>query len=228
MQKNHWFLIIAILTTLPLFSMQLQQEAASGQFLFVQLDVTGFEPKKSSILAVGAILTDYQLEVHKEFYSVVYNSPESLKEINKYPYLEKYYAQTDLLQQSQVSSTEISQVSGALEEMVTCNEKTHLAPIIVGGDKTALYLKFIKRHMPNVSRHLALKSPLYIPTIRRLVKVWKPQDVPYKPRPIRTAFDGAHALLEELKLYRSRYFQDLMITIDAEEFRHESNFDEFD
>jgi oligoribonuclease len=120
------------------------------RLLWVDLEMTGLDDLKDSILEVAAIVTDVELKPLEEYHRVVFQPPEVLENMNDW--CKKTHGESGLTA-AVPQGTPLPQVEKELLELIARHFSEKDRPVLcgnsIGNDR-----RFIDRYTPELARRL--------------------------------------------------------------------------
>ena len=119
--------------------------------LWVDLEMTGLDPKKDKILEVAAIATDMKLEEIARYEAVIKVSPRLMKSRMVGEFWEKNKASRDALIKQNKTGKPIKAVE---RELIDFIKKNFGSEVYLAGNSIHQDRKFIEREMPKLNKKL--------------------------------------------------------------------------
>jgi oligoribonuclease (3'-5' exoribonuclease) len=205
-----WSLVFA----LPVLqAMQQGHSHSRPNFMFLDVTAQDMQDKNWTMIDVGALVADADLNVHKELHEgILFYNPD----------LDEYIASDPssviTFQENPEFIVKARELNPALQDLENNILKAlSPSPLLVEGEnmKKGEVCDFIRKFMP-VANQLMFKTKICdVASIRTAVKLWNPS-CPFERQTAHTSFENVHSLLEELKYYRTRYFSHPFAEIDEE------------
>jgi len=175
------------------------------RLVWIDLEMTGLDPGRNTILEVAVIVTDERLELVAEGPNLIVHQDEAqlATMIDIVREMHEKNGLVHLVRQSRVTTAEAEQrVLAFLRQHVV--EKT--APLC--GNTIWMDRMFLNRQMPAVDEWLHYRT-VDVSTLKELARRWRPaalQEAPAKPESHR-ALDDIRASIQELRHYRERWLE---------------------
>ena len=171
----------------------------------MDLEMTGLEPDRHTIVEIATIITDDDLEIVAEGPDLVVHQPESaLAEMDDF--VTNMHTRSGLLDQIRASELSLedagAQTLAFIKEHVPQPGTVPLCGNSIGTDR-----RFLDRYLPEIEHHLHYRC-VDVSTIKELVRRWHPdvlKKVPNKKTSHR-ALDDIRESIDELRFYRSAVF----------------------
>jgi oligoribonuclease len=121
-----------------------------NRLFWIDLEMTGLDEAKDSILEVAVVITDWELKTLEEYHRVVFQPPQVLENMNDW--CKKTHGESGLTA-AVPSGTPLAQVEQELLALIgrhyTSKDRVVLAGNSVGNDK-----RFVDRYMAQVAQRL--------------------------------------------------------------------------
>lgn len=172
--------------------------------VWLDLEMTGLDPKKCAILEIGVIVTDSQLEVLAEGPQIaVHHGEKTLKSMEAWSrHAHRLSGLTDECRRSKVS---LKKAEAAVLEFVKkyCAPKS--APLC--GNTIWQDRRFLVKYMPRLESYLHYRT-IDVSSVKELVSRWYPEDhkVPRLKKQTHRVMADIRESVEELKYYRNKVF----------------------
>ncbi len=175
--------------------------------LWIDLEMTGLDPERDSILEVAAIASDGRLEKIVDGPSLVVHQPEEvLTSMNEWS--TKQHAASGLTERCRESSTSLEAAETALVDFV----KQHCRPgergVQLAGACVYKDKEFLQRYMPQLHALLSHRM-VDVSSIRELARRWYPRQYERAPRSgsNHRALEDIRFSIAELQYYRATIFR---------------------
>ncbi len=175
----------------------------SGNLVWVDLEMTGLDPRRCAIVEIATIITDSQLEVLGEGPClVIHQSAEVLAGMNEV--VRKMHTRSGLLQRIGESTVTLAEAEEQSLEFVKKFCDPQSAPLC--GNSIWKDRQFVERYMPSFDGYLSYRC-VDVSSIKELVRRWYPANVvaPDKSEAHR-ALDDIRESIAELRWYREHVF----------------------
>ncbi len=122
-----------------------------AKLLWIDLEMTGLDPKKDKILEVAVIATDIKLNEVARYEAVIKVSDKLIKERMIGPFWEKNKKSRDALIEQNKNGEPVKKVERELLEFIdkNCSKELYLAGNSIHQDR-----KFIEKEMPELNKRL--------------------------------------------------------------------------
>lgn len=177
---------------------------AADLLVWVDLEMTGLDPKKCTVLEIGAIITNNNLEVVAEGPSIAIH--HSQKVLNSMESWSRYHhRKSGLTEECRASKISLKKAEEAVLKFVKehCKEKT--APLC--GNTIWQDRRFLVKYMPKLESYLHYRT-IDVSSIKELVKRWYPEGhkMPREKNQTHRVMDDIRESVEELRYYRDKVF----------------------
>ncbi len=172
---------------------------------WMDLEMTGLEPDRHTIVEIATLITDDQLEIIAEGPDlVIHQDPEALAAMDDF--VTAMHTRSGLLEQIRDSTTSLEEAGELtlefLREHIPEPRTVPLCGNSIGTDR-----RFLAAYMPDIENFLHYRS-VDVSTIKELARRWRPtllKEVPAKKTSHR-ALDDIVESLDELRFYRDHFF----------------------
>jgi oligoribonuclease len=174
----------------------------SDRLVWIDLEMTGLDTVRHTIVEIAVLVTDSELELVDEGIDViVHASPEDLAQMDDF--VTKMHTKSGLLPAIEASTISLADASATvlayLAEQLPGPETAPLCGNSIGVDR-----RFLDRYLPEVDQYLHYRS-VDVSSFKELCRRWYPSV--YKKRPDKKethrALDDIRESIEELRFYRA-------------------------
>ncbi len=179
-----------------------QASQATGRLAWMDLEMTGLNPDKDTILEIAVLITDSDLNLIAEGPEIaIHQSPERLAVMDEWNVT--HHSASGLLGRVNNSEIELEQAEHQVLEFVSQHLKQGDSPLC--GNSIWQDRRFLAKHMPKLEAFFHYRL-IDVSTIKELSKRWFPgSPIPQKKESHRALAD-IHESLQELKYYREHLF----------------------
>lgn len=177
----------------------------NDRLVWIDLEMTGLDPKRHVIVEVAALVTDAQLNIIGEGVDlVVHATEEELREMDGF--VAEMHRSSGLIDQIRESEITLQDAENAVLALVEKHcEKDHPAPL--AGNSIATDRTFIRQYMPRLDAALHYRM-VDVSSIKELARRWYPRayyNQPTKGMAHRALADIVESI-RELDYYRRSVF----------------------
>lgn len=171
----------------------------------MDLEMTGLDPDRHTIVEIATLITDDELEVVAEGPDlVVHQPPEALAEMDDV--VRDMHTRSGLL--PAIESSEVSLADAGAQTLAFL--RTHVPEartVPLCGNSIGTDRRFLARYLPEIEDHLHYRS-VDVSTIKELARRWYPAQLSALPRKATAhrALDDIRESIEELRYYREQLF----------------------
>ena len=172
--------------------------------VWIDLEMTGLDPKTCAILEIGAIITDSDLEWITETPAIaIHHSETVLEGMEKWSL--HHHKKSGLTQACRESKVSLKAAEEEVLEFVRGHCKQHSAPLC--GNTVWQDRRFLVKYMPSLEAYLHYRV-VDVSSIKELVARWFPHDfrAPRKKGKAHRVMDDLREPIHELKFYRDHAF----------------------
>ena len=182
-------------------------QAKDNRIVWIDLEMTGLDPKRHVIVEVAALVTDAELNILDEGLVIVVGaSAAELAEMDDF--VTKMHTDNGLLDEIKASTVSVREAEDAVLELLEKHcDPAHPAPL--AGNSIATDRAFIREHMPRLDEALHYRM-IDVSTVKELTRRWFPRayfNQPDKGMAHRALADIVESI-RELDYYRRAVFVD--------------------
>jgi oligoribonuclease len=180
-----------------------ERRQTEGNLAWLDLEMTGLDPREDAILQAALIITDSKLTPLEEFACDVWQAPAALERMT--PFVRHMHEKNGLLARVAASRVDIGFLEKLLLERVTgwCPYPAVLCGNSIGHDK-----RFVERWMPGLAGYLSYRT-VDVSSLKILTKLWYGEAAAYA-KPNTQEHDALFDIqqsIAELAHYRSSVFK---------------------
>jgi oligoribonuclease len=172
---------------------------------WMDLEMTGLDPARHTIVEIATLLTDDELEVVAEGPDlIVHATPAQLAEMDDF--VTKMHTRSGLLDEITASTVSLEEAAAQtlafLREHIPEERTVPLCGNSIGTDR-----RFLATQMPEIEEFLHYRS-IDVSTLKELARRWHPEAFAAAPKKAagHRALDDIRESLDELRHYRSSLF----------------------
>ncbi len=172
--------------------------------VWMDLEMTGLDPEKESIIEIATIITNGELEGIEEGPNlVIHQPPRLLKAMDEWN--QNQHSKSGLIERVKQSRTTMAEAEEETLDFIKKYCYPGKAPLC--GNAIHHDRRFVIKYMPALNAHLHYRN-VDVSTIKALVDRWytKHKDLPKKKETHRALQDVLESI-EELRFYRKTYFK---------------------
>jgi len=179
-------------------------EQSAANLVWIDLEMTGLDPDRDTILEIAALITNSELDPVAEGPVLAIHQPaevlEAMDEWNR-----EHHAASGLTQRVLSSRLSMAEAERRLLDFVKGYCPARTSPLC--GNSVWQDRRFLARHMPAFEGYLHYRN-IDVSTVKELVRRWYP-DGPKAPEKKHShlALDDIRESIEELRFYRRHYFR---------------------
>jgi len=179
-------------------------EQSAANLVWIDLEMTGLDPDRDTILEIAALITNSELDPVAEGPVLAIHQPaevlEAMDEWNR-----EHHAASGLTQRVLSSRLSMAEAERRLLDFVKGYCPARTSPLC--GNSVWQDRRFLARHMPAFEGYLHYRN-IDVSTVKELVRRWYP-DGPKAPEKKHShlAVDDIRESIEELRFYRRHYFR---------------------
>jgi oligoribonuclease len=177
-----------------------------GNLVWLDLEMTGLDPKKDKIVEIATIITDANLNVLAEGPDLVIHQSARVTD-NMNDWCKEHFTESGLLESIKKSKISLKQAEEKTLEFVKkhCTEKAAL----LSGNSVHIDREFLHYQMPTFFDYLHYRI-IDVSTLKELALRWFPRIDKYpKVEPHRAAGDILESI-NELKYYQAKIFKNTL------------------
>ncbi|WP_286263414.1 oligoribonuclease [Thalassotalea atypica] len=174
-----------------------------SNLIWLDLEMTGLEPKVDVILEIATIVTDSQLNILAEGPVFAIHQTDQILD-NMSDWCIEHHGKSGLTQRCRDSKTDLvtaTQQTLQFVEQFVAKGKSPMCGNSIGQDR-----RFINKYMPDFEEYFHYRN-LDVSTIKELARRWKPEVL---DKVVKTgahlALDDIRESIAELKVYQAHFF----------------------
>ncbi len=173
-----------------------------GYLVWMDLEMTGLDPERDTILEIATIITDGELNVVAEGPSLAVHQPDAvLESMNEW--CRQHHADSGLTERVRQSPVSLEEAEGLTLDFIKEHIPQRSSPLC--GNSIHQDRRFLVRYMPTLESWLHYRN-IDVSTIKELASRWYPSlPVPAK-KGEHLALADVRESIEELRFYHERLF----------------------
>ena len=174
--------------------------------VWMDLEMTGLDPARNTIVEIATLVTDDDLEVIAEGPDlVVHQTAEALAQLDDV--VRKMHTKSGLLAAIESSNLSLDDAGAATLDFI----KQHVPEprtVPLAGNSIGMDRRFLAAYLPDIEQYLHYRS-VDVSTLKELCRRWYPEVLTNAPEKAggHRALDDIRESVEELRYYRSTVFK---------------------
>jgi oligoribonuclease len=179
-------------------------QQSDTHLIWMDLEMTGLEPDRDTILEVAALVTNNDLELVAEGPTLAIRHPadvlDAMDEWNR-----EHHAASGLTERVLSSQLSMAEAEGQVLAFVKSYCPVRASPLC--GNSVWQDRRFLARHMPALEGYLHYRT-IDVSTVKELVRRWFPEG-PKAPekKHAHLALEDIRESIDELRFYRQHFFR---------------------
>ncbi len=172
--------------------------------VWIDLEMTGLDPKKCTILEIGVVVTDNELQMIEEGPAIaIHHSQKVLNGME--PWSRYHHKKSGLTQACCDSKIRLKKAEEIVLAFVQKHCKKKSSPLC--GNTIWQDRRFLVKYMPHLESYLHYRM-IDVSSVKELVQRWYPEDhkMPRKKKQTHRVMDDICESIEELRFYRKKVF----------------------
>jgi oligoribonuclease len=169
----------------------------------MDLEMSGLDPERCTILEIATIVTDGELEVIAEGPDLVVHHEDAVLDAMD-EWCTKHHGASGLTAAVRASTVSLAEAEARTLEFVAQHTAKNAAPLC--GNTIYQDRRFLVRHMPALEAHLHYRL-VDVSTIKELSRRWYPDVRPPSKGDSHRALDDIRESIAELRFYRQHVFR---------------------
>jgi len=176
----------------------------SDSLVWIDLEMTGLDPKTCTILEIGAVVTDGELEVIEEGPAIAIRHSDKVLD-GMESWSRYHHRKSGLTQACKESKIRLKKAEDLTLGFIQKHCKKGTAPIC--GNTIWQDRRFLVKYMPRLEQYLHYRT-IDVSSIKELVSRWYPKDhaMPREKKQTHRVMDDVRESIEELRHYREKVF----------------------
>jgi oligoribonuclease len=169
----------------------------------MDLEMSGLDPSRCTILELATVLTDAALEVVAEGPDIVVHQPEPVLEAMD-AWCQEHHQQSGLVAQVRASRISLAEAEQQVLEFLREHTEPRSSPLC--GNSIWQDRRFLAQHTPTLHEFLHYRS-IDVSSIKELARRWYPELGPFAKQKTHRALDDIHESIAELRFYQKTLFR---------------------
>lgn len=182
------------------------EQTMEENILWLDLEMTGLDPTRDSIIEIAALVTNGELEIVADGPDLVIHQPDELL-ASMDDWNRKHHGESGLTELVRQATLTMEEADARMLDFASAHTQPGLAPL--AGNSVHQDRLFLAKYLPRFHGWLHYRN-IDVSTIKELVLRWYPEI--YRRRPKKRGEHRAHGdivdSIEELKYYRQNVFRD--------------------
>ena len=179
------------------------EEVSYDRWVWLDLEMTGLDPKSCVILQVAMIITDPNLKTLAEIDIPIWQPESSLSSM--IPIVRTMHTKNNLLDRVRTSDHSLEQAEWELMKILT--QHVSYKQGVLAGNSIYVDRLFLQRYMPTFEGYLHYRQ-IDVSSIKLISQSWYPNRGKAPKRPSsHTALEDIRDSIEELSFYRQHIFR---------------------
>jgi oligoribonuclease len=176
---------------------------ATTRFVWLDLEMTGLDPKTCGIVEIGVIITGPDLVPIAEIEHAVWQPDEVLARMD--PFVREMHTKNGLLERVRAAKIGLRDAERAVLELVA--KHTSFREGVLAGNSIHVDRRFLIEHMPLLEGYLHYRQ-LDVSSLKVLTRAWYPGARDFKKdSKSHTALADLRDSLDELRFYQQQFFK---------------------
>lgn len=175
-----------------------------GNFVWIDLEMTGLNPDTDHILEIATIITDDQLNEIAEGPTIIIHQHDDIL-FGMGQWCLDQHGKTGLIKASQESTVSVKEAEAQTLDFI----KKHCEPqtALLAGSSVWQDRAFMRRYMPSIIDYFYYKQ-IDVSTVKELVRRWYPDNphAEYQDKEAHRALDDIRESIDKLKHFRKYFF----------------------
>jgi oligoribonuclease len=179
-----------------------KKNGTTGRMIWMDLEMTGLDPERDTIIEIATLVTDTELNVVEEGPEIIIHQDpswfEKMDDWNK-----EHHTKSGLWEKVVSSKISLEQAEKDTLAFIQKHSKTRESPLC--GNSVWQDRRFLAKYMAGIDAHLHYRL-VDVSTVKELAVRWYPGVKYDKKKNAHRAMDDIRESLEELKFYRDKCF----------------------
>ena len=175
-----------------------------NNLVWIDLEMTGLDPKKCTIVEIGAVITDNELNILAETPAIaIHHSAKTLSSMELWS--RHHHKKSGLTEECRKSKTGLKKAEEEILKFVKTHCKEKAAPLC--GNTIWQDRRFLVKYMPRLEQYLHYRV-VDVSSVKELVSRWYPADfkMPRDKKQTHRVLEDIRESIAELRYYREKVF----------------------
>lgn len=174
----------------------------TSKLIWIDLEMTGLDPKRHFILEIASVVTDDMLEIVAEGPNIAINYPNEVFETME-EWSRTHHRDSGLLDRVKASAYDCAQAERETLAFLGRQCKEGASPLC--GNSVWQDRRFLLKYMPDLESFLHYRN-IDVSSVKELARRWYPSLRPYQKQKTHLALNDIKESISELKYYRKHIF----------------------
>lgn len=171
--------------------------------VWIDMEMTGLDPKTCQVLEIATIVTDAQLNVLAEGPVIAVHQPDAILD-GMDEWCTRVHGNSGLTERCRSSATD--EAEAARQTIAFLSDYVDAGQSPLCGNTIGQDRRFMVKYMPELEDYFHYRS-IDVSTIKELVKRWQPEILDgFTKKGVHLALDDIRESIEELRYYREKVF----------------------
>jgi len=175
----------------------------SNNLIWIDLEMTGLDPYKNTIIEIATLVTDVHLNVIEEGpILAIHQSDEVLAGMDEW--CTNHHSQSGLTERVRQSNIELKTAERLTLNFLQRHVPANTSPIC--GNSIGQDRRFLYHYMPDLEEYFHYRH-IDVSTLKELAQRWLPQLAKFEKESKHLAMNDIYESIEELKYYRQHFLR---------------------
>lgn len=175
----------------------------ASRLIWIDLEMTGLDPKRDTIIEIATAITDAQLMLVAEGPIIAIHHPDTvlagMDEWNT-----RQHGQSGLTERVRRSRIDLAQAEQKTIDFLAQHLPPNTSPMC--GNSVCQDRLFLNRYMPALEKYFHYRQ-IDVSTLKELARRWRPNLPEFSKDSQHLAMDDIHESIAELRYYRERFLK---------------------
>lgn len=176
----------------------------SQNLIWIDLEMTGLEPNRDSIIEIATVVTDAQLNILAEGPVLAVHQPDVVIDAMD-DWNQQHHSQSGLIER--VKNSDVTEAMAERETLAFLSQWVGANQSPICGNSIGQDRRFLVRYMPELADFFHYRN-LDVSTLKELAQRWAPELLDgFVKKGSHQALDDVLESIEELKYYRKHFIK---------------------